>query len=54
MKTALAVRRRMGASGLSPDVLDVITADTQQDPRPAATDLRIALTGIDEMIRRSV
>ena len=54
MRTALAVRRRLGASGLSPDVLDVITADTQQDPRPAATDLRIALTGIDDMISRSV
>ena len=54
MRTALAVRRRLGASGLSPDVLDVITANTQQDPTPAATDLQIALTGIDEMIRRSV
>jgi NADH dehydrogenase len=54
VRTALAVRQGLGASGLSPDVLDVITADTQQDPRPAATDLRIVLTGIDDMINRSV
>jgi hypothetical protein len=35
-------------------VLDVITADTRLDPQPAARELGILLTGIDEMIQNSL
>jgi NADH dehydrogenase len=51
LRLALAVRRRMGGPGFSPDVLEVITADTQIDPAPAAAEIGIALTGLDDMIR---
>jgi uncharacterized protein YbjT (DUF2867 family) len=50
----LALLRRTGRPGLSPDALDVITADTSLDPRPAASELGIQLTGIDEMIEGSL
>ena len=50
----LAIRQRVFAPGFSPDVVDVITADTRLDPQPAATELGIQLTGIDEMIKRSL
>ncbi len=36
------------------DVLEVITADTRLDPQPAAGELGIRLTGIDEMIKNSL
>jgi uncharacterized protein YbjT (DUF2867 family) len=49
----LAIRRRFGGPGFSPDVVDVITADTQLDPQLAASELGIQLTGIDEMIKSS-
>lgn len=51
---ALAVRGRFSQQGFSVDVLDVITADTSLDPRPAASELGIALAGIDEMIENSL
>jgi len=50
---ALAIRRRVRGPGFSPDVVDVITADTQLDPQLAASELGIQLTGIDEMIKTS-
>lgn len=50
----LAIRQYIGRSGFSRDALEVITADTQLDPQPAASELGIQLTGIDEMIRDSV
>jgi uncharacterized protein YbjT (DUF2867 family) len=50
----LAIRQRVFAPGFSPDVVDVITADTRLDPQPAATELGIQLTGIDEMIKKSL
>lgn len=50
---ALAIRRRVGGPGFSPDVVEVITANTQLDPQVAATELGIQLTGIDEMIKSS-
>jgi NADH dehydrogenase len=50
---ALAIRRRFGGPGFSPDVVEVITADTQLDPQLAASELGIQLTGIDEMIKNS-
>lgn len=50
----LSIRRRLAGPGFSADVVDVITADTRLDPQPAATELGIRLTGIDEMIEKSL
>ena len=50
----LAIRQLAGRPGFSPDALEVITADTTLDPRPAASELGIQLTGIDEMIKNSL
>ncbi len=50
----LAVRRRVSGPGFSPDVIEVITANTRLDSRPAASELGILLTGIDEMIKKSL
>jgi NADH dehydrogenase len=50
----LAIRRRVFGPGLSPDVIEVITANTRLDSQPAASELGIQLTGIDEMIKRSL
>ena len=51
---ALAIRLRISGSGFSPDVLDVITADTNLDSQLAANELGIRLNGIDEMIKSSL
>jgi NADH dehydrogenase len=51
---ALAIRQRVGGPGFSPDAVEVITANTRVDSRPAASELGIHLTGIDEMIKRSL
>jgi NADH dehydrogenase len=51
---ALAVRQRVAGLGFSPDAVEVITANTRLDWRPAASELGIRLTGIDEMIKRSL
>jgi uncharacterized protein YbjT (DUF2867 family) len=51
---AVAIRKRKNRPGFSQDALDVITADTNLDPRPAASELCIQLTGIDEMIKNSL
>jgi uncharacterized protein YbjT (DUF2867 family) len=50
----LAIRQRVFGPGFSPDVVEVITANTRLDSRPAASELGIHLTGIDEMIKRSL
>jgi NADH dehydrogenase len=50
----LALRQRIAGPGFSPDALEVVTADTRLDPRPAACKLGIELTGIDEMIKGSL
>ena len=50
----LGIRQRIFGPGFSPDVVEVITADTRLDPLPAAAELGIHLTGIDEMIKDSV
>ncbi len=44
----------MAPAGFSPDVLEVITADTSLDPNIAAAELGIELTGLDEMIQHSL
>lgn len=54
LRLLLGLQRMVSGPGFSPDVLDVITADTNLDPGPAAGELGIALTGLDEMIRASV
>ena len=46
--------QRFSGPGFSPDAVDVITANTRLDSRPAASELGIQLTGIDEMIKRSL
>jgi len=50
----LAILRRVSGPGFSPDVVEVITANTSLDSRPAANELGIHLTGIDEMIKKSL
>jgi len=50
----LAIRQRVWGPGFSPDVVEVITANTRLDSRPAASELGIHLTGIDEMIKKSL
>ena len=50
----LAIRQRFSGPGFSPDVVEVITANTHMDSRTAASELGIHLTGIDEMIKRSL
>jgi NADH dehydrogenase len=54
LSCVLAIRRRFAGTGFSVDVVDVITADTRLDPQPAASELGIQLTGIDEMIKNSL
>jgi uncharacterized protein YbjT (DUF2867 family) len=54
LSLALAIRRRVAGPGFSPDALAVITANTRLDSRPAASELGIQLTGIDEMIKKSL
>jgi NADH dehydrogenase len=53
-RLALAIVRRAGGRGFSPDALEVLTTDTTVDPAPAARALGIALTPLDDMIRDSV
>ena len=50
----LAIRRRVSGPGFSADAVEVITANTRLDSQPAASELGIHLTGIDEMIKRSL
>src|SRR5579864_3723003 len=50
----LAIRQRISGPGFSPDAVEVITANTRLDSGPAATELGIHLTGIDEMIKKSL
>lgn len=50
----IAICRCIGRTGLSQDALDVITAETSLDPQAATKALGIQLTGIDEMIYKSL
>lgn len=54
ISVALAIRERVANRGFSRDALDVITADTRVAPQPAARELGIELTGIDQMIQDSL
>jgi NADH dehydrogenase len=53
VRLALAVVRHAGR-GLSPDVIEVLTTDTRVDPFPAARELGITLTQLDDAIRHSL
>jgi NADH dehydrogenase len=50
----VAIRQRFSGPGFSVDVLEVITSDTKVDPLPAASELGIRLSGIDDMIEQSL
>src|SRR6202035_3160359 len=50
----LAIRQRVFGPGFSPDAVEVITANTRLDWRPAASELGIPLTRSDEMIKKSL
>lgn len=54
VRALAAIRTRLLGPGLSPDAIEVITQDTQEDPTAAANALGIKLTTIDEMIRCSM
>jgi NADH dehydrogenase len=54
LTVALTIRRRLSGPGFSADAVEVITANTRLDSRPAASELGIQLTGIDEMIKKSL
>lgn len=50
----LATRQCLGGTGFSTDVLEVITTDIQLDSAPAAAEVGIELTGLNEMIQHSL
>ena len=54
LSVVLTLRQRFAGPGFSRDALEVITADTHLDPQPAATELGISLTGIEQMIKDSL
>lgn len=54
LSLVLAIRQHIGRPGFSRDALEVITADTRMNPQPAASEIGIQLTGIDEMIQSSL
>ena len=54
VRLALAIGRRTGWRGFSSDALEVLTTDTKLDPAPAARELGLALTPLDDMIRASI
>ena len=51
---ALAIRQRVAGPGFSSDAVEVITANARLDSQPAVRELGIQLTGIDEMIKKSL
>lgn len=54
LRLVLAIRGCVSGPGFSRDVVDVITADTRLDSQAAANTLGIQLTGLDEMIKKSL
>jgi uncharacterized protein YbjT (DUF2867 family) len=54
LRFTLAIRQLVSGPGFSRDVVDVITADTRLDWQAAASTLGIQLTGLDEMIKKSL
>lgn len=54
LRFALTIRQLVSGPGFSRDAVDVITADTRLDWQTAASTLGIQLTGLDEMIKKSL
>jgi NADH dehydrogenase len=54
LRLTLAIRQLVSGPGFSRDVVDVITADTHLDWQAAASTLGIQLTGLDEVIKKSL
>jgi len=54
VRLTLALRGLVAGPGFSPDALEVLTTDTRLPAAPAAASLGLTLTGLDEMIRRSL
>jgi NADH dehydrogenase len=54
VKAALALRTRLLGPGFSPEVIDVMMADTRIDPEPAAKALGITLRPLDETLAYSL
>jgi NADH dehydrogenase len=50
----LGIRTRLFGAGFSPEVIDVMTADTEIDAEAAARELGISLTLLDTTLRRSL
>jgi uncharacterized protein YbjT (DUF2867 family) len=54
LRLGLKLRGLFATSGFTAAVLDVITADTNVDPKPASAALGLQLTGLDDMIKQSL
>ena len=54
MRLLLRLRGLTSGPGLSVDALEVITADTEVDPKPAAEVFGLELTSLEPMLRRSL
>lgn len=54
LRAVLALRTRLFGPGFSPEVIEVMLADTKLDPVPAATALGIALRPLDETLAQSL
>jgi NADH dehydrogenase len=54
LRAVLGLRTRLLGPGFSPEVIDVMLADTKIDPAPAAKALGIALRPLDETLAHSL
>ena len=54
LRLLLRLRGLLGGSGFSADALEVITGDTEIDPKPACEALGLELTPLDDTLRRSL
>ncbi len=54
LKAVLALRTRLFGPGFSPEVIDVMLADTRLDPEPAAKALGLALRPLHETLAHSL
>ena len=52
--TVLWLRSRVSRGGLTPTVLDVMMTDVSHDPKPAAVELGLELTPLEETLRASL
>ncbi len=54
LRVVLVLRSRLLGPGFSPEVIDVMLADTRLDPAPAAKALGISLRSLDETLEHSL